>query len=152
MRLSIWDHEGKEFTGKFIYDYARDHKNDIGQLKNVHFADFYNFVRCIPYIDDPNLFKRRYTELVARPKYLLQAAELDCKKKACLIGAYCECNNLPYILVACSERPNKEIHHVFPAVQLNPGSGIYWNCDATFPNMYIGQPKSMITKAEILPK
>lgn len=152
MRLSVWDHEGKEFTGKFIYDYALRHKDDIGQLQNVCFADFYNFVRNIPYVDDPELFQRRYTELVTRPKYLLQADKLDCKKKACLIGAYCECNNYPYILVSCSERPDKKIHHVFPMVQLDPVRRCYWNCDPTYGNMYIGQPKTRITLAEILPR
>ena len=152
MKFTVYPHRGKEFTGKWIYEYAEKYKNDIGDLKNADILDYFNLVRNIPYVNDPELFRREYTELVARPGFCLQADKLDCKKKACLIGAYCECNNFPYILVSCSEKPDKEIHHVFPAVCLDGKKKKYINFDATYPNMYIGQPKTFLTFAEILPR
>jgi len=106
-------------------------------------------VRAIPYQNDGEKFRSPVVELLGRPAYLMDRdllPRLDCKKKSILIGAYCEGNQIPWKLVAISEKPDKEIHHVLPMVKFGR---VAVTADATLPAYYIGQGKAF-TKAEEL--
>ena len=112
---------------------------------DTHLSCFYNFVRSIPYKEDGF-----YAEIIARPKFLMDRAKfpaLDCKKKAVLIGAWLNAHNIPWRLIACSERPDRQVHHVFVQAFI---SGHWRPIDATYPDYYLFQAKPEITYAEEL--
>lgn len=129
-------------TCREIYESA-EYTEDI-ESESVHdLQTFFNFVRDIPFLEDPP-----GREIVSRPKYLLDEnlfPGLDCKKKAVLMGAYFNANKLPWRLVISSDQPNKKIHHVFPQVRLNRR----WNnADATYPDniLFAGKPEITLAK------
>jgi len=120
----------------------RFHK-DLGALAAMPLEKFFDYVKKIPYQRDT-----RGREVVARPGLLLKEfPSLDCKKKAILICAWARCNGIPFRLVACSERPDKKIHHVFPQIK---NSGRLCNADATYSKYVLGQSKNRVTRAEVL--
>lgn len=143
-------HRGRENVGRWMYWLSKCFNSDLGALSQLPFSDFYHKIWSIPYISDDLLLLDPYTEVVARPGLLLTWAAtpgLDCKKRAILIGAWCEANNVPWELVAMSERPDKEIHHVFPLVLI----GDQWvNADATYSYHQLGAAKPELTYAERL--
>lgn len=105
--------------------------------------EYFGYVKRLPYLRD-----MRGTETVARPRLLLtEFPALDCKKKAILIAAWCKANGIPYRFIACSERPDKRIHHVFPQALM----GQRWrNLDATYAKYKLFQKKPRLTRAEVL--
>jgi len=140
--------ESRAQTGTEIYQSAAFYP-DLGNHIDTTLTQFFNFVKNIPYIEDMDR-----AELISRPKYLLHRrnfAGLDCKKKATLIGAWLNAHGLipgkDWHLVAISERPDKEIHHVFVQARFNK----QWkNLDPTYPEYKIFDPKPNVTNAEIL--
>jgi len=150
--VDIMPHEGKEYTGRWMYHFAENFNEDLGAFRFLPFARWYDRVAAIPYGSDDEIFpdsEKEIIEVVARPEYLMNRAtwpRLDCKKKAILIGAWAAANGVPFAFLAVSEKPSKEIHHVFPVVCLN---GQWKTADATFPDYHIGQAFP-ITHAEEL--
>jgi hypothetical protein len=146
MKIEVFKHKGPRFTVKKMYEAAK-HKEDIGDLKNLSFEDYFNQIKNIPYRDDPDILYN--SEIISRPLFCLNAGKLDCKKKAILMGAFCNSQRPPlkFKYVVSSERPDKKLHHVFPIVKL----GKSWLvADPTYKYYYLGQGKKKLTKAEIL--
>ncbi len=146
-------HRGRAQTARFMYWLAEKFAGDLGNLSRMSLPEFHAFVARLPYRNDEMAYGDPYREVVARPGYILDMAKndqiqgIDCKKKAILIGAWSKLNGLPWELVAMSEQPNKEVHHVFPLV----GLGDQWvNADATYSRNQLGAPKPEITFAERL--
>jgi len=147
--VSVYEHEGKEKTGREMYGLVNAFAGDLGVYASMSFPDFFRFVAGLPYIADDELFRGRVVEVVARPRWLLDGRlvpALDCKKKSILIGAWAKANGFPFRFVAVSHLPNKKIHHVMP--QIDFGNG-WVNVDATFSNHKVGEGQP-ITYAEVL--
>lgn len=137
-------------TGKEMYRVIRKTSGDLGRLSLLPINEFHEYIRSIPYVNDVQIFGTEEDELTARPAYLLDkrifSAGLDCKKKAILMGSYLRQRRFPYRLIASSERADKSVHHVFPQGKL---LGQWFNLDATYPEMRIGERKKL-THAEVL--
>ena len=116
-------------------------------VARLPFDRYYDFVRMLRYTRDTEP-----VEEVGRPSWIIDKCGntgrgMDCKKKACMIGAYLHHHGIPFRLVGSSTRPDKQIHHIFPQAKL---SGDEWiNVDATYSNYRIGMTKTVTTK-EIL--
>lgn len=133
-------------TGRKIYKCASKWE-DLGDFVDSPLLNWFNYLRRIPYKEDPET-----VELVARPKYLLDPyyfTALDCKKKAVLSGAWLEGNEVIWRLIACSERPDKSIHHVFTQARID---GVWRNIDPTYSNYRLFDGKPEITYAKELPR
>lgn len=146
-------HKGRADTGRWMYYLAEKYAGDVAALGALSLPEYFRLVSNMPYKNDETAFRDPFREVVARPAFILQMAQndriggIDCKKKAILIGAWSQLNGLPWELVAMSEQPDKEIHHVFPLVLL----GNKWiNADATYPRYRLGAPKPEMTFAERL--
>jgi len=142
--VQVWPHKGKDFTGRLMYQFATKFCDDIPALDRIPFSVWYSRVKTIPYKSDDELFPNdpgRVVEVLARPGYLMDRnifQNLDCKKKAILIGAWAAANRCPFCFVAVSEmgpRP-QDIHHVFSIVDFGNG---WRTADATLPEFYVGQ-------------
>jgi hypothetical protein len=135
-----------------VRDYANDLKavsvvNGKGQkrLCDLSLADFFNYVKNIPYRKDPSPL-----EIISRPYHILQHQNLgmDCKKKSILMGAYCKLNGIPFRFIASSKRKDKKVHHIFPQIY-DESAGQWRNIDATYPE-YRPFEKKILTYAEVL--
>lgn len=152
MRVADFPHEGKALTGKLMYHFAEKYCTDLGPARFQGIQSWYDEVRRIPYQSDDEYFPaspKDVVEVVARPKYLLDRTiwpAIDCKKKSILIGAWAAANAVPYCFLAVAEFPNRNIHHVFPMVNLG---GEWVTADATFPEYHLGQAFDL-TKIEEL--
>lgn len=146
-------HGGKVLTGQEMYRLAKTYAADIGGHAFKSLPTWFRFVRDLAYQTDAKLTGGD-DEVLARPRYLLDPSvfpALDCKKKAILIAAWCESQNPPvlYRFIATSEKPSKEIHHVFTQVRKYPG---WLNVDPTFSSFRLGEGKTETTFAqELLP-
>lgn len=126
-----------------MYRLIEGFHKDLGRLAAMSLPEFFDYVKKIPYQRD-----KRGVETVARPSLLLREfPTLDCKKKAILICSWARCNGIPYRLVACSERPDRKFHHVFPQLKV---AGRVRNADATYPKYRLNQSKARMTRAEVL--
>lgn len=131
-------------SGKEIARLAREYWGDLDESGDLDrpLPQFFDKVRKIPYAEDSK------NEVVARPKYLLDPdyfEALDCKKKAVLMSSYLEAHGEPWRLVTVSEMPSKEIHHIFPQMEID---GEWYNVDATYPDYELWAAKPEITAAE----
>ena len=137
--------ESREQTAARIYESA-EYINDLGQWLDSSLSQFFNHVKNIPYVEDPEPF-----ELVSRPFYMLHKRfnlkGLDCKKKAVLMGAWLNAHGIPWRLVAVSERPDKLIHHIFIQAFID---GVWKNIDPTYKEFKLFEPKKYVTYGEIL--
>ncbi len=148
MKAKTQDLTSRPQTGTEIYQSA-EYYPDLGMHIDTPLSQFFNFVKSIPYIEDSEP-----TELISRPKYLLRRrnfAGLDCKKKATLIGAWLNAHGLrpgkDWHLISQSERPDREIHHVFVQAKFD---GEWRNIDPTYPEYKLFEPKPNSTNAEVL--
>jgi hypothetical protein len=146
-------HKGRAQTARWMYLLAEKFAGDIGDLGRLPLVDMHKLVGDMPYKSDDRAWRDPFREVVARPKYILEMLKnkeiggIDCKKKAILLGSWATLNGIPWELIAMSERPDKEIHHVFPLL----GMGGNWvNADATYAKYQLGGPKPEITNAERL--
>jgi len=146
MKIKVLKYGGPRKTMREMKK-SSQYGEDLGHLSRLSLIDFFDFVKNIPYIDDPRVFSN--AELVARPKYLLNAGALDCKKKAVLISAWCNSQKpkLKNKFVASSDRKDKSLHHVFPIILTNSGWVV---ADATFSSYFIGKKKPKITHTEVV--
>ena len=154
MIITQYDLFKKSQTAKEMYRIIEKYWRDLKRFsvtvnkRNVPLTEltieqFFNFLRKIPYTKDV-----KPIEVVARPRYLLNAAMagLDCKKKSILMASYLRSNGHNYRLVGSSNRRNKNIHHVFPQVLTKGG---WQNLDATYPQ-YKPYQKKRVTAYEVL--
>lgn len=92
----------------------------------------YDYVRALPYVKDPEtspLNGGDAIELLKAPKYtMLMGGDCDCK--AILLGSILERMNVPYRMAVVSTQPDKQLHHIYPEIQLN---GLWVPFDATYP-------------------
>ena len=146
-------HKGRAQTARWMYLLAEKFAGDIGELASLSLPEYHTFVAQLPYRNDEIAWGDPFREVVARPGYILQMAKndqirgIDCKKKAILIGAWCTQNAVPWELMAMSEQPDREIHHVFPIVGL---ADSWINADATYARYRLGAAKPELTNAERL--
>jgi hypothetical protein len=146
MRIGVAELTDRAQTGRQIYRIVKGFWRDIGPGIETTLGEWFNFVRNIPYKEDP-----QSAEILARPSYLLdfrRFRRMDCKKKAILIASWLEGHGIPWRLVAVSERPDRAVHHVFPQGLIG---GQWRNIDATYPNYKLFEPKTAVTYAEELP-
>lgn len=151
VKIRVQDLEGKEVTGREMYQASKDFAGDLGPYSAWPFAAWFDFVRLMPYESDESRFPWRVVELVPRPAYLLDRSlfpEVDCKKKAILLGAWAHANHKPFRFLAVSSREDKQIHHVFPQIDFGDG---WVTVDATFPEFRIGQAHPITYAAELRP-
>ena len=144
LKGTIENLEDRIQSGDRIYESAK-YFQDLGKYLDLGLNDFFNFVRTIPYKEDTNGI-----EVTSRPKYLITQKPfkgLDCKKKAILMGAWFNAHNIPWRLVAVSERDDNEIHHVFTQAQLE---GEWRNVDPTYSDFKIFEGKPAVTYGELL--
>lgn len=146
-------HQGRAQTARWMYFLSENYADDLGELARLPLLDFHEMVSRMPYASDDLAWGDPFREVVARPGYILQMLKnqqvrgVDCKKKAILLGAWATRNGVPWELVAMSERPDKEIHHVFPLLRI----GRQWvNADATYARHAFGAAKPEMTHAERL--
>jgi hypothetical protein len=127
-------------TGKRMYDLVEMYHTDLYDISvmlhnvalpvnNITLEQWFDIVKNIPYKED-----KEPIEVVARPKIILQQWKADCKKKSILIGSYLRCRYKAFRFIACSERKDREVHHVFTQGFL---SGAWRNLDATYPEYEI---------------
>lgn len=131
-------------TGREIAWLARNYWPDLDESGDLDkpLPDYYRKVKSIPYQEDGR------DEVVARPKFLMDRTNfpaLDCKKKAVLISSWLEAHGIPWRLVTTSELPSKEIHHIFPQMEID---GEWYPVDATYPEYDLWEPKPEVTAAE----
>lgn len=143
MELGIKNSVGPRRIGVLMHRSAK-FSDDIGELKNLSLESFYNRIKNIPYERDDNIFGEG-VQLVARPKYLLGAKLLDCKKKAIFIAAWCNAQTpkVKYKFIATSERIDKELHHVFNILYYK---GYWIIVDSTLSRYSLGKSKPKITR------
>lgn len=126
-----------------MYRMVEDYHGDIGAWANRPLTEYFGMVKRLPYQRD-----KRGEETVARPSLLFKEfPALDCKKKGILIAAWLRSQGIPYRFIACSERPDGKIHHVFCQGVLD---GKWRNLDATYSKYRMFQKKPLLTKAEVL--
>lgn len=119
----------KEQTADSMYRLARNYCNDLKRLysydalkyrklSDLSLMEFFNLVKSIPFKKDKKPIEKTY-----RPYISLTIGHegLDCKKKHILMGAFCECNNIPWRIIASSSRPDKKLHHVYIEIKLKKG-------------------------------
>ncbi len=144
MKLKVMRHLGPSRTAREMKRSA-EHWKDLGVLASWDLESFFDYVRKIRYIDDPNILKNG--EIVARPKYLLSVPALDCKKKAVLMASWANANKKPYKFIAVSDRSDGELHHVFTIIK----DGSTWLvADPTYRSYFLGEPKVGLTKIKVL--
>lgn len=127
--------QDKEYTGAKMRRLVNKYYSDLGNYLYVPFAEFYNFVRDIPYRRDVFGY-----EVISRPKYILEKKDIgmDCKKKGILVASWLRAHSIPYRFIASSTRIDKRYHHVFPQAKIN---GTWLNVDATKPENGLGETK-----------
>lgn len=116
---------------------------DVGALSKIPFQSFFNFVKTMPYRQDPN-----GREIVPRARYTLRFAPVlgrDCKKQTILICSWARENKIPYKIVVVSNRISRKPHHVFGALFLD---GKWIDCDATYAKNKIGEKKQYTYRKE----
>lgn len=154
MEFRIERHGGKEMTGEEMNSLVKDCFSDLGPSLGDSLQDWFEKVKNIPYIDDFELFgidgKGPIQEILSRPMYLMNGAifpSMDCKKKAILIAAWAEGNNVPWRFVAVREEGFSRFHHVFPQLKI---AGEWYNCDATMPHYKLFAGKPLVREAAII--
>ncbi len=125
-----------------MYNMAAAFHGDVAPLSVLSLPEYFDIVRKIRYQRDP-----KHKEVTARPGIILKNMDAaDCKKKAILMGAYFEEHGIPYRYIACSQRPDRQIHHVFTQAKMG---GEWRNVDPTYARYRLFEPKRL-TRAEIL--
>ena len=121
-------------TVSLIKGAAKLFKSDIGTLAGLSAVEFFNHVRALPYVEDPDGIER-----VSRPAFTLDGSwnnSRDCDDKTLLMGAYFETHSVPWRIVVAGNsfdplRGCFRPHHVYPEAMLN---GQWIPFDATFPD------------------
>lgn len=140
-------HRGKDATMAEMARMVRAYPEDVAAIPEESLPRFFERLRVVPYGEDLELYGRGDAELVARPAYLLDRRmfpRLDCKKKAILMAAWAEKNEVPWRFVAVCENGSGDAHHVFAQMRI---AGEWRNVDPTFPEFRLFEPKKRVTHA-----
>lgn len=150
VQVDVQEYQSKESTGSQMRFVVENDWSDLGGYINWPYPAWFDFVRLIPYESDAERFPDRVIELVPRPAYLLDRQlfpSLDCKKKSILLAAWAYGHGLPYRFLAVSQKPNGEVHHVFPQIDFGEG---WSNEDATFASFMSGMGQPLTFAAELI--
>lgn len=139
-------------TGKKMYSVVEKYHTDLRDcvlyigsipvsLSELSIEQFFDIVKNIPYEQDEEPI-----EVIARPNIIIDQGVKDCKKASILIASHLSCNRVPYRFIACSEKPDREVHHVFTQGYIMHN---WKNLDATYKKYYPFEPKTL-TYAEVL--
>lgn len=122
----VRDSLGYGHTIAEMFRLSRQYRGDVAEFSGDAPARFYDRVRSLPYIRDP-----QGVETVARPAYTLRPdwTPRDCDDKTVLLGAYAELCGIPYRFVAAGK--GRFPQHVYPEFQLG---GVWLPFDATYPD------------------
>ncbi len=103
-------------TAKEMARICTQYAGDIGELAKMPLPRFFDLVRKLPYMPDP-----QNAETLSRPRYLLEKdyAFRDCDDKAILMGAWCYLNGHPFGFYASSVKPSRQLHHVWTVAKIN---------------------------------
>jgi hypothetical protein len=119
---------------------------DIGSLKYLPLEKYFNLVKKLPYLSDPN-----GTEFLSRPKASLnpRAIYRDCDDKAILMGAYFKNNGIKSRFLAVSTDPKnkKKLHHCVVEAFLN---GSWEIIDPTYSKNPFPKPEKEIYRKVII--
>ena len=135
---------GPKDTAREMARLSKTYWADVRRFLNWPVHKFFRFVANLPYKPDP-----QNVEATARPKWALSKSVpfRDCDDKSVLLGAYFYGRGIPFVFVATSKRPDKRLHHVFPAIVRRDGSLI--PTDATYPRNTLGSVEPF-TRSELL--
>jgi|SRR5271157_2121844 len=111
-------------------------------VPNLLLSQWFTFCKDFPYQMDSEKY-----EVVARPKIIIEQGFADCKKKSILMGSFLRLNQTPYRFIACSERRDQELHHVFCQGYLNKS---WKHLDCTYSNYRMYSLKNPVTFCEVL--
>lgn len=155
MPVLVRELRDKKQTGREMYRVTRRYAHDLDRIRvargrtltplsRLTLHELHTVVKKLPYERDVSP-----VEVVARPLASIKLAGsygIDCKKKAAIMGAWCELHGFPWRYVCGSTRADGRIHHVWPQIQ----TGRQWrNIDATYPEYRMFGVKQ-VTNFEVL--
>lgn len=133
-------------TAKEMARICTQYAGDLGELAKMPLPRFFDLVRKLPYMPDP-----QNAETLSRPRYLLEKdyAFRDCDDKAILMGAWCYLNGHPFGFYASSVKPSRQLHHVWTVAKINGKNVIL---DPTYRHHKLGElpRRERITRIEKL--
>lgn len=133
-------------TAKEMARICTQYAGDLGELAKMPLPRFFDLVRKLPYMPDP-----QNAETLSRPRYLLEKdyAFRDCDDKAILMGAWCYLNGHPFGFYASSTKPSRQLHHVWTVAKINEKTVIL---DPTYRHHKLGElpRRECITRIEKL--
>lgn len=133
-------------TAKEMARICTQYAGDLGELAKMPLPRFFDLVRKLPYMPDP-----QNAETLSRPRYLLEKdyAFRDCDDKAILMGAWCYLNGHPFGFYASSVKPSRQLHHVWTVAKINGKTVIL---DPTYRHHKLGElpRRERITRIEKL--
>ena len=133
-------------TAKEMARICTQYAGDLGELAKMPLPRFFDLVRKLPYMPDP-----QNAETLSRPRYLLEKdfSFRDCDDKAILMGAWCYLNGHPFGFYASSLKPSRQLHHVWTVAKINGKNVIL---DPTYRHHKLGElpRRERITRIEKL--
>lgn len=133
-------------TAKEMARICTQYAGDLGELAKMPLPRFFDLVRKLPYMPDP-----QNAETLSRPRYLLEKdyAFRDCDDKAILMGAWCYLNGHQFGFYASSVKPSRQLHHVWTVAKINGKNVIL---DPTYRHHKLGElpRRECITRIEKL--
>jgi len=133
-------------TAKEMARICTQYAGDLGDLAKMPLPRFFDLVRKLPYMPDP-----QNAETLSRPRYLLEKdySFRDCDDKAILMGAWCYLNGHPFGFYASSLKPSRQLHHVWTVAKINGKNVIL---DPTYRHHKLGElpRRERITRIEKL--
>lgn len=133
-------------TAKEMARICTQYAGDLGELAKMPLPRFFDLVRKLPYMPDP-----QNAETLSRPRYLLEKdySFRDCDDKAILMGAWCYLNGHPFGFYASSVKPSRQLHHVWTVAKINGKTVIL---DPTYSHHKLGElpRRERITRIEKL--
>jgi len=132
-------------TGAEMARLVRLYWRDLGKFLKLPFGKFFDYVRRLPYIADPET-----VETISRPAHSLRLghAPRDCDDKAVLIGSWLYAHGIPFRFVAVGRFAGRPLHHTFATALL---FGKEVAIDATYGHNFLGQVQTYERKIFISP-
>lgn len=124
--------QSPEQTAAQMVRLSQVYKNDLGDKARWDLPRFFKYVADLPYRKDP-----RAIESLSRPALSMREnwPWRDCDDKSILLGAWCAFNGIPFRFIASSNRPDKNLHHVFLQAQFKEPIFL----DATYKKNILGE-------------
>ena len=104
------------YTGRLMKRLSLRYRNDVAPFLHLSLAQFYNYVKKIPYTPDP-----KGNEYLQRPYHTLarNGGGGDCDDKSILLGAYLANYRIPFRFVAVGKSKTRPFHHVITEAYIN---------------------------------